>query len=99
MLVVGFNSENGYHFSHKLDVDLDLDSPRKIHDMLKKQAGKEMKGEGFSVVLVFDDDGDEAAVYESDEDYDLADDVDEDDTDSDDDEDADALHEEENEDD
>jgi hypothetical protein len=91
MLVIGFNGANGFHFSGKLDVEVDIDSPKKIHDLLKKEAGKEMKGEGFSLVVCFDDDGYEVAVYEDGEDYDITEDDDEDLDDENEDEDPDDL--------
>ena len=94
MLVIGFNSANNYHFSHKLDVDLDLDSPKKIHDLLKKEAGKEMKGTGFTLIVCVDDEGYESVSFEDSEDYDISS-KEEDDDEMDDDADPDHLHEDE----
>jgi hypothetical protein len=91
MLVVGFNSANNFHFSGKLDIDSDLDSPKKIHDLLKKEAGKEMKGEGFSLIVCFDEDGYEVASYEDGEDFDISDDEDDEDGDDEDTDDDDDL--------
>jgi hypothetical protein len=96
-LAIGFNSDTNYHFSAKLDFDPDLDPPRKLHDLLKKAAGIDMRGEGFTKLVCFDDDGIEGDCYEIDVDYDLDEELEEeldDDIDDDDDSNPDGLHDE-----
>jgi hypothetical protein len=70
MIVVGFNSETNYHFSGKLDIETDVDSPQRIHELLKKTAGSDMKGDGFSKIVCFDEDGNECDSYELSVDFD-----------------------------
>ena len=55
MLVVGFNSVNNFHFSADLDIDPNIDSPKDIQLLLKKEAGRAMKGVGFTKIVCFDD--------------------------------------------
>lgn len=104
MLVIGFNANNNYHFAAKLDVDPNQDSPKAIHDALKKEAGKKMKGDFFTKVVCFDDDGGEDASFEDGEDYDTTEededenDVDVDNDSDDDDDDDDFLLDDEDED-
>ena len=70
MIVVGFNSENNYHYVGKLDVDLDNgDNPQRLHELLKKAAGSDMKCEGFSKIVCLDEDGNECESYELDVDF------------------------------
>ena len=98
ILVIGFNSENNFHFSHKLDVDIDIDPPKKIYDLLKKQALKDTKDADFTIIVCFDDDGSEVAVFEDGEDFLIGEDEQlEDELDDDNDDGGDNLHDEDDE--
>jgi hypothetical protein len=89
MLVIGFQSDDNSVVSHELDVDPDIDSPRKIHDLLKKKA----HGQDFSSIVCVQDDAVIASFVDS-EDYDLSEPAEEDDTSEDEeDSDPDGLHE------
>jgi hypothetical protein len=92
MLVIGINSDpNTPPFHTKLDLDIDTDSPRKIHDLLSKKAN----GTTFSHILCVEDDDIVLEIADED-DYDLSDPVIVDDTDTDEDdldENPDRLHE------
>lgn len=94
MLAIGFSADNNYHFSAKLDYDPDVDPPRKLHDMLKKAAGKNMPSDHFTKIVCFDDDGVEAEGYEIDVDYDVEEELEDELDDMEDETDDDDLHEE-----
>lgn len=87
MLVIGFRDGENFTYSHSIDMDPDVDSPRKIHDALKKAAN----GVDFStIVCVIDEevvgtfvDGEDYDLTEDEEEEELSDD--EDDIDDDDD--------------
>lgn len=87
MLVIGTNQENGSVSHGYFDIDIDVDSPRKIHDMLSKKA----KGSKFNNITCIEDDVVLTSYYDQ-EDFDLS--VDEEATDLDnEDADPDTLHE------
>lgn len=88
MLVIGVQPDNT-PFHSELDVDVDIDSPRQIHDALMKKAG----GITFTHIICIEDDT-VVGEYMDQEDYDLTVDEDEDDSDDDDsdDDDGDDLH-------
>jgi hypothetical protein len=72
MLVIGFRDGENFTYSHTLDMDPDVDSPRKIHDALKKAAN----GIDFStIVCVIDDEV--VGTFVDGEDYDLTDEAEE----------------------
>jgi hypothetical protein len=82
MLIIGFNSNDNSTYSHELDVEVDIDSPRRIHDLLKKKANNQ----DFTTIVCVVEDA-VAAVYVSDEDFDLSAPAEEDENSSNDDED------------
>jgi|ERR1700722_2122134 len=88
MLVIGFRDGENFTFAHTIDMDPDVDSPRKIHDALKKAAN----GADFStIVCVIDEEA--VGIYVDGEDFDLTDeDEEDDDIDDEEDIDDDDLH-------
>ncbi len=70
MLVVGIShsekSKDKTVVHRDLDIDPDVDSPRKIHDRLKKEAGGD-----FDIVIVIEND-EVLDTYANGEDYDLS---------------------------
>lgn len=94
--MIGFVDGQNLIFSHELDLDPDVDSPRKIHDALKKES--KQSADFTSIVCVQDDEV--IATYMDGDDYDLTDDEEEDSDDEDEDKekDPDDLHEEDSED-
>jgi hypothetical protein len=83
MLVIGFVSKENMHFSRDLNVDPDIDSPRKIHDALLA-AAKSSGWKGFDTILCIQDDTVIASFCDED-DYDLEEDAEDDKTADDDD--------------
>jgi|SRR5271166_1645381 len=90
MLVIGFNAGENSHASRDLEVDPTTDSPRKIHDALKKATG----GADYTLIVCVED-GAEVASYEDESDYDLSEAAPDDSDADEDDENPDNLHEEE----
>jgi hypothetical protein len=66
MLVIGFRAKDKSHYSVVMDIDLDIDSPRRIHDLLKKEAN----GLDFDHIVCVEDDA-VVAEFTDEEDYDL----------------------------
>ena len=87
MLVIGFRDNDNFVAHHILDIDIDADSPRKIHDMLKRTTGG---GDFTSIVCISEEEV--QAVYYNEEDYDLAEDAEEDEIDEEDIDNDDDLH-------
>ena len=88
MLIIGVNQENNSISHGHFDIDIDVDSPRKIHDMLSKKTN----GSKFNSITCIEDDVVLASYYDQD-DYDLS--VEEEVSDlNDEDADPDTLHEE-----
>ena len=83
MLVIGFNSKDNSSFARNIaGIDLDIDSPRHIHDLLKAAAN----GTDFTHIVLVEEDT-VIAEFSDEEDYDLTepaevDDADESDDDS-----------------
>lgn len=73
MLVIGFRDIDNHSFSKELEVET-TDDPKKVHDLLKKEAN----GLDFSSILLIEND-EVIASYVDTEDYDLSDDDAEDD--------------------
>jgi hypothetical protein len=77
MLVIGFRAKDKSHHSVVWDdIDLDVDSPRRIHDRLKKEAN----GLDFDHIVCVEDDT-VVAEYTDEEDYDLTESPEEEDED------------------
>ena len=98
MLVIGHNSKENAAHSKQINCDLDIDSPRKVHDLLKKANG----GIDFSYIICVEDDT-VVATFHDGEDYDLSETAEDDQSsasldDEDDSEDDDDLHEDDEED-
>lgn len=89
MLVIGFKAKDNSSFNHELDIDPTIDSPRHIHDLLKKAAN----GADFGHIVVVENDV-VVAEFSDEEDYDLTEPVESDDEDDEDSEsdDDDGLH-------
>lgn len=87
MLVIGI-PENNLPFHSDLEIDPDIDSPRKIHDMLMKEAN----GIVFVCVMCIEEDTVVAEFFDQ-EDYDLSIDEEEDQEEPDESVDPDGLHE------
>jgi hypothetical protein len=70
MLVIGVShsekTKDKTVVHRELDIDPDVDSPRKIHDLLKKQAGGD-----FDIVVVIEND-EVVETFANGEDYDLS---------------------------
>jgi hypothetical protein len=66
MLIIGHNSKENVPYSRQIVCDIDTDSPRKLHDMLKKATG----GIDFTYISVVEDDTVIATYYDG-EDFDL----------------------------
>jgi hypothetical protein len=88
MLVIGFKSKDNSSFNHELDIDPTIDSPRHIHDLLKKAAN----GADFGHIVVVENDI-VVAEFSDEEDYDLTEPTESDDEEDDEDN-EDSLHEE-----
>jgi hypothetical protein len=90
MLVIGFQADLKAPFHSELEIDVDVDSPRKIHDLLSKKAN----GASFTHVICIENDG-VVAEFEDETDYDLSDapSTDDDADDEDDELNPDSLHE------
>lgn len=67
MLVIGFTDGQNSAYAHELDVDVDVDSPRKIHDTLKKSAS----GTDFTTIICVENDTVVGHFIDG-EDYDLS---------------------------
>jgi hypothetical protein len=80
MLVIGVDGGKAVVYKD-LDVDPDIDAPRKIHDKLKEEA---KHNQDFDLVICVEDE-EVKATLASGEDYDLSEDPADEDTDTDDD--------------
>lgn len=89
MLVIGFKAKDNSSFNHELDIDPTIDSPRHIHDLLKKAAN----GADFGHIVVVENDT-VVAEFSDEEDYDLTEPAESSDDEDDEDDDEDSLHEE-----
>ena len=98
MLVIGHNAKENTSYSKQIICDLDIDSPRKVHDLLKKATG----GIDFTYITVVEDDT-VVATFHDGEEFDLSETAEDDQSsasldDEDDDLDDDDLHEDDEED-